>query len=220
MDKFNIYGKVDTMRENLIIGAELTGKYSFPKLRPVNFTPEEVVSFGQAATEKKPHKKWVHFFINDDKFERAWSQPDRYFKILQLFEGVITPDFSCYSDMPLAMQIYNTYRNRTLAYWYQQQGLRIIPTVGWCKEDSYSWCFDGLPERSTLAVSTNGCFSAEGKKCYAAGMIEMERRLKPRQVICIGRPIDVPIESDIIYYESFGQTMSKRLSASQELVAY
>jgi hypothetical protein len=211
MDKYNIFGKIDTMKENLILGAELVGKYDFPKLKPVNYIPGDVVPFSRATMEKNCQKKWIHFFVDDDKFERVFAQPDRYLKILELFAGVITPDFSSYLDMPMAMQIYNRYRNRALAYYYQSQGLRIIPTVGWSDEASYDWCFAGLPECSTLAVSTNGCFHEEGKKYYIAGMIEMERRLKPTKIICVGRPIPVPINTEIMYFDSFGQQMTKRL---------
>lgn len=207
----NIYGKEDTLNENLIIGAELTGRYDFPVLRPVNYEPKEVLPFSDAVRERNPRKKWVHFFIDDVKFERIWNAPEKYLGILQYFDGIITPDYSSYLDMPMACQIWNRYRNRVMAYYYQSRGLRIIPTVGWSDEASYEWCFDGLPEHSTLAVSTNGCFSDTGKQFYTAGMIEMERRLRPNLVICIGRPIEVPISTEIIYFDSFGQAMTKRL---------
>ena len=207
----NIYGKTDTMNENLVIGADLTGEYDFPVLRPVNYTPKTVITFSDAIRERKPRGKWCHFFIDDDKFERIWNAPDKYLQILQYFDGVITPDFSSYLDMPKACQIWNRYRNRVMAYYYQSHGLNIIPTVGWSDEDSFHWCFDGLPENSTLAVSTNGCFFPDAKQFYINGMIEMERRLKPNRIICVGRKIEVPINTEIIYFNSFGQDMTKRL---------
>ena len=211
MKSLNIYGKIDTLNENLIIGADLVGKYGFPQLRPVDLVPQEIIAFSDALRERKPRGKCVHFFIDDDKFERVWNAPDRYFQILQYFDGVVTPDFSSYLDMPMACQIWNRYRNRVMAYYYQSRGLNIIPTVGWSDTESYDWCFDGLPQHSTLAVSTNGCFSEHQKQFYINGMIEMEQRLMPNRIICIGRKIDVPINTQIIYYDSFGQTMTKRL---------
>lgn len=209
--QLNRFGKVDTLNENLIDGAELTGMYDFPVLRPVDFVPKAVIPFSAAISERHPRGKWVHFFVDDSYFERVWNQPERYFQILQYFDGIITPDFSSYLDMPKPCQIWNRYRNRALAYYYQSKGLKIIPTVGWSDEESYSWCFDGLPEHSTLAVSTNGCFFPEGKQFYTAGMVEMERRLKPNRIIVVGRPIDVPIRTKLVYYDSFGQEMTKRL---------
>lgn len=212
----NKFGKIDTLNENLIAGAELVGRYDFPALQPVDYTPEEVIPFSAAMSERKPRGKWVHFFIDDDLFERAWNQPDRYLRIMQCFDGIITPDFSSYLDMPASCAIWNMYRNRVLAYYYQSCGLKIIPSVGWMDETSYSWCFDGLPEHSTLAVSTNGCFFPEGKQFYIAGMIEMDRRLQPNRIIVVGRSIDVPIETELVYFDSFGQEMTKRLRGEKD----
>lgn len=211
MVKYNSFGKVDTMNENLLDGADLTGMYDFPVLKRTDFTPKSVIPFNAAVSERKPRDKWVHFFIDDDKFERVWNQPERYLGILQYFDGIITPDFSSYLDMPLACQIWNRYRNRVLAYYYQSHGINIIPTAGWSDTRSYDWCFDGLPQRSTIAVSTNGCFSPTGRRFYSEGLVEMERRLEPNRIIAIGRPIEVPVSTEMIYFDSFGQEMTRRL---------
>lgn len=161
----------------------------------------------------------MHFFIDDYRFERTFVDADRYFEVLKYFDGIITQDFSMYADMPLPLQIYNTWRNRTMGYYYQSRGLKIIPTVGWALEDSFDWCFDGLPQDSTLAVSTNGCFFPEGIECYRNGMVEMCRRLNPKQIICVGREIPVPeIDVPILYYDSYGQQMTRRLRGGQEWV--
>lgn len=211
----NVYGKQDTIKENLIVGSELVGMYDFPRLNPVDFTPRSVIPFSDAIRERKTRGKFVHFFIDDDKFERVWNAPDKYLDILKYFDGVITPDFSSYLDMPMACQIWNRYRNRVMAYYYQSNGINIIPTVGWSDESSYEWCFDGLPENSTLAVSTNGCFFPEAKRFFVNGMIEMERRLKPNRIICVGRPIEVKIKTEIVYYDSYGQTMTRRIRGKE-----
>ena len=113
--------------------------------------------------------------------------------------------------MPMAMQIWNRYRNRALAYYMWLNDVNIIPTVGWSNRESYDWCFDGLPKYSTLAVSTNGCFSKEGKECYRNGFKEMCRRLEPNRVVIVGRKIEVDVDVEMIYLESFGQDMTKRI---------
>lgn len=58
-----------------------------------------------------------------------WNNPSRYLAILKNFKGVITTDFSIYRNMPIAMQIWNTYRNRALTYNLQSNGVDIIPNV-------------------------------------------------------------------------------------------
>ena len=36
----------------------------------------------------------------------------------------------------------------------QDRGLTVIPTVYWGEENTYDFCFDGLPENSTLSIYT------------------------------------------------------------------
>ncbi len=132
------------------------------------------------------------------------------------FKYVISTDFSAYSDMPLALQIYNRYRNRAMAYYMWLNGLNVIPCCGWGLPDTWDYCFDGLPMHSTLAVSTNGCFSSDGKECYRAGFKEMCRRLEPDRVVVVGRPIDVDVDVEIVYLQSYGQDMERRANGRAE----
>ena len=202
----------DTMNEKYIYGAEKVGKFGFPQLKTTSVIPENrAVPFHIATKEKNPRKSTCHFFEDDYQFERVWKDCDRYIPILRNFKAVCTPDFSAYLDMPMAMQIWNRYRNRALAYYMWLNDVNIIPTVGWSNRESYDWCFDGLPKYSTLAVSTNGCFSKEGKECYRNGFKEMCRRLEPNRVVIVGRKIEVDVDVEMIYLESFGQDMTKRI---------
>lgn len=203
----------DTMNEKYIYGAELVGKYQFPQLEETSVIPnsDRAIPFHMATKEKNPKKAICHFFEDDYQFERVWKDCDRYIPILKNFKAVCTPDFSSYSNMPLAMQIWNRYRNRSLAYYMWLNDVNIVPTVGWGSEYTYEYCFDGLPRNSTLAVSTNGCFTKEGKECYRNGFKEMCRRLEPNRIIIIGREIEVDVNVEKIYLNSYGQEMSNRL---------
>ena len=110
------YPYLDVFNSKLVRGAYFSEPHQFPELKPTYFLPTEAIPFDKA-TQARNHQQWVHFYIDDYRFERIWKDPDRYLPILQRFDGVITPDFSLYSDMPRAMQIWNTYRNRAIAYW-------------------------------------------------------------------------------------------------------
>lgn len=203
----------DVLRERLIYGAELVGDYEFPQLPCVHahITATKAVPFNACRSEKNPKKSIAHFYIEDAAFECVWNQPEKYLDILRNFQYVITPDFSAYSGMPKTLQLYNVYRNRALAYWFDLNNINIIPNVGWGTAETFSYCFDGLPKNSTLAVSTNGCFSKQGKLIYQQGFTEMCKRLSPKQVVVIGREIPVEIDVPIIYFESHGQSMTDRL---------
>lgn len=209
----SINTKNDVIKEGYILNSELVGEYGFPKLNAIYADLEGLrpISFNNAIKEKHPRECVCYFFIEDMAFERVWNNCDKYLNILQNFKYVCTPDFSFYSDMPKVMQIWQTYRNRALGYFLSANEISVIPTVGWGFEDSFEWCFDGLPQNSTLAVSTNGCFSKIGKECYKRGFEELCKRLNPHNVLVIGKEIKVDSDVPIIYMDSYGQEMSKRL---------
>lgn len=129
------------------------GFYQMPILEPEHYTPENLIGFNYALTAKEKNVG-VHFYLDDYQFERVWTSPDKYIELLSNFDCVFTPDFSLYIDMPIAMQIWNTYRSRLIGQMMQDNGLTVIPTVSWAGKDSYDFCFDGLqsvaPSRSAL----------------------------------------------------------------------
>jgi len=62
--------------------------------------------------------------------------------------------------MPLAMQLWNAYRNRAVGYWLQSEGIKIVPNVRWGDERTYNFAFDGVPCGGTVAVSSHGCIKS------------------------------------------------------------
>ena len=98
-----------------------------------------IQGFNYALKEQHPENVGVHFFLHDYQFERVWNYPDRYTEILSKFAFVLSPDFSPYSDSPKAIQIYNVYRNRWCARYWQEYGIKVIPTITWANDDSLSY---------------------------------------------------------------------------------
>ena len=104
--------------------------------------------------------------------------------MFQRFGGVITPDFSLYREMPLAMQIWNTYRNRAISFWLQREGIPIVPNVRWGDERTYAVAFEGLPQGGTVAVSTNGLLRKQvDREYFKCGLSRMVAVLKPQTII-------------------------------------
>ena len=171
------------------------GLYGIPEIEPVTEYPGgEFVPMNYAKTAKEPEGKAVHCFVDDYQFCRYWNQPDRYISLLSKFRAVCSPDFSLYTDMPLAMQIYNHYRKHWLAAYWQMHGITVYPTIAWSTPDSYEWCFDGEPVGGVVAVSSVGTQSdAESKRLFLLGYEEMMKRLAPKWVIFYGK---VPLECD------------------------
>lgn len=171
------------------------GRYNIPQIEPVTVYPQgEFIPMNYANSTKDKGGKIVHCFVDDYQFTRYWNQPDRYIQSLSRFEAVCSPDFSTYTDMPLAMQIYNHYRKHWLAAYWQLHGLTVYPTISWSDEQSYDWCFDGEPVGGIVAVSSVGTqASKESKRLFLRGYDEMMRRLEPSWVIFYGK---VPAECD------------------------
>lgn len=139
---------------------ETIGFYDMPVIQKTEHMPKSLLGFNYAKSSKK-YESGIHFFLDDYQFERLWRSPQTYINMLSKFDCVLTPDFSLYTDMPKAMMIWNTYRSRLLGNFWQQEGLTVVPTVSWADEDSFDFCFDGLPLNSILAISTVGIKQTE-----------------------------------------------------------
>jgi len=173
----------NSFKIELVKNAQFVGKYEFPLIKPTNSITEKAIPFDKAV-KTIDKKQWVHFFIDDHRFEIMWNNPNKYLSVLKEYDGVISPDFSVYSDMPLAMQIWNTYRNRVIAHWLQQNGIDVIPNVRWGDERTYEFCFDGIPKNSTVAVSTNGCIQNKLSRYYfKQGLQVMADKLVPQTIV-------------------------------------
>lgn len=175
--------------------ADSVGKYNMPRIEPVYEVPQvdRFVEFDYCQRLRSDRvdrsKIGVHFFEDDYKFERAWTCPDRYGELLQQFGYVLGPDFSVYADFPLPVILYNHWRNRWLVrYWQICYNMIVVPTVMWGYEDSYDWCFDGLPKHSIVAVTNIGQTKSQlDKEYFHNGYNEMMNRLEPSKVICFSR---------------------------------
>lgn len=163
------------------------GAYDIPELPPVaDVSAAEWISFNFAKSCNAPEGKGVHFFVDDYQFVRVWNSPDKYIPLLKRFAAVLAPDFSTYTDMPTAMQIYNHYRKHWIARYLTDNGITVIPTISWSTPDSYEWCFEGEPRNSIVAISTVGCLKGGARELFLMGFEEMKRRLCPTKIICYG----------------------------------
>lgn len=120
-------------------------RYGIPRLAATRAVPERLTPFG--LEPKRPDLgAFVHFFLDDRRFERVWRNMERSVESLKKFAGALTPDFSVRRDMPLAEQIWNVYRGMKIGETMQEAGIATIPSATWSDERSWEFCFDGLPE--------------------------------------------------------------------------
>lgn len=181
---------------------EGSGLYDIPMMLPVhidNLADIPVQGFSYAMSDKNRAQKGCHFFQHDYQFERVWTHPQRYMQVLREFAFVLSPDFSPYSDMPKATKIFNVYRNRWCGRYWQENGIKVIPTVTWSDEESLEYALDGIPKHSTVAISTVG----EGrwsnwKMLYDTWDLMLEK-LEPDTILLYGKDLRENLKGNIVF---------------------
>ena len=187
-------GRRDRVRRaynlHLVDGFGVDEQTGMPMLDPVQIVPERLRAFTSCA-RATDLKAGVHFFLDDYRFEATWSDPERYASMLSRFACVLTPDFSCYLDMPEPMQRWNVYRGRAVGRAWQDMGLCVVPTLTWGEPNTYHFAFEGIPQGSTVALSAVGLMDCgEGIELFQNGAAEATRRLRPSVVLAYGRRCD------------------------------
>lgn len=201
----------DVFNSKLVENARYSGFFEMPAVNTSSLIPGKLISFSDAMSKGcDSYDSWIIFYEHDQKFERLWNNPQKYLEKIKRFKGVISPDFSIYRNMPLGMQIWNTYRNRALAAWLQSEGIELIPNVRWNDERTYLFCFDGVEKEKTVAIGTHGCIKKkDDKEYFKKGLAQMVKMLSPQNIIVYGAAPDaifkpykdmginiIPFESD------------------------
>ena len=188
------------------------GKYQMPIINNDNYIPEKLIGFNYAKTSKEKNNG-IHFYLDDYQFERVWNNPEEYVDILEEYDCILSPDFSLYLDMPYSMKIWNVFRSRLIGQYYQKQGIKVIPTLSWAEEETFEFCFDGIPEGSIVSVSTIGVKkSSEALKIWKSGMNEMIKRIKPSVILVYGGKLDYDYKDiKVIYYDNEVTERMKKL---------
>lgn len=211
----------DVFHSFLVEKADYDGYFELPKIRTSSQLPDRVITFSKAMAKAwNDFDCWVMFYEHDVKFERLWHYPKQYLAKLKKFKGIISPDFSLYRNMPLCMQMWNTYRGRAIAVWLQNNGVEIIPNVRFGDERTFSFCFDAVEEYKTVAVGTHGCIRRkEDKIFFKIGLARMVQKLSPKTIIVYGSAPDsifkpyMDMGIDIIAFESEFSKARKQVTA-------
>lgn len=193
----------DIMKETLIYGAGLDGKYGFPMLPKFNTTPTRTVDIHRSKKLIQVKDLNLNFFVHDYMLNPIWNNPDKYIEHLKCFGSVCGFDFTIDINSPLALQIYNKYRNHVLSWYFANNGVKVIPKVD-ILPDCSDWIYDGLPHDSTLCCSTQGrAYNGAAKKEFAECFAQMESVLNPHRVIIVGTKIEFEHKCDIIWLDNF-----------------
>lgn len=80
----------------------------------------------------------------------------------------------------------------------------MVPTLSWASPDSYAFCFEGVPRRSTVSVSTVGVKGDDDAlNVWFAGMEKAMDVLKPKRVLLYGGDIGFDFEAcEVVRYKN------------------
>ena len=163
-----------------------TNKYGIPDIKKDEFKVKELIPYRVDSNRNGT----AHFFLDDYRFERCWRKPDSQIEELKKYDGVLSPDFSMYTNYPQAMQIWQVYRNRWCACYWQSLGIKVIPTISWSDEQSFKYCFLGVQKGSTVAIGTVGVLNDKyAKTLFMQGFKEMLKQLEPKEILIYGNKL-------------------------------
>lgn len=199
--------KTDVQRKRKIHNLHLynefptEGKEDMPLLAPYNGPlPEDFISFSDRG--KKIYGCGIHCYLYDYRIEPAWSMAKSVVSCLKHYRCCIAPDFSVFVDQSRAMNVWNIYRNRWLASFWQSENIAVIPSASWGNADSFEYCFDGLPENSIIAIGHIVVGKDKSyKKLYRYGVETLIDRKHPKKLVVYGSPLDFYAGVEVVYYQ-------------------
>lgn len=191
------------------------GRWQIPVIKATQHIPHDLISFNYVLN-KDAFDKGVHFYVDDYQFERIWNKPHEYMDRLKLFDCCLTPDFSMYLEMPMAMQLWNVYRSRLVGQIMQDNGITVIPTLMWSTPESYDFCFDGIEPGGVVSVSTIGVKQQKDSRDYfTIGMDEAIKRLNPSHVVVYGGDIGYDFPCPVSFIKNHNAERLAKIEESE-----
>lgn len=193
----------DGMNREMVHGADFDGYLGIPIIKKPKeiIIPSAIIPFTQRNRVDDPSVA-TGFLEMDTEFAEVLISPQDYIEEFcshplvtpESVKPLLCPDCSLYRDAPLAVQITNVYRNRTIGYYYQSRGAYVIPQIRWGNELTYTTevlpervAFLGVEKHSIYAIGTYGCFKTRDDKYhFEAGLAAMMETLEPEVVLVYG----------------------------------
>jgi hypothetical protein len=167
-------------------------KYGIPMMWETRLSKERasfarLLSFRHVASSPELKDAIIEYFVFDCDLESVWRNPFTNLGKLRKAAAVLSPDFSITPSMKEAQVIENTFKNRWMSCFWQQNSLDSIATASWAEPWTYEICLQGMRAGNPFAVSTIG---VKDKMMFLNGYAYFYQKLRPSYVLCYGKVIN------------------------------
>lgn len=146
--------------------------------------------YGSDSTLNMPtDRTTLCFYTDDQRFERVWTNlAGITTKFLHArVESLMQPNFSVYREMPLALKLYQTYRAKLVARYWQEAGLLVVPDIEFGSVDDLEFTLAGIPEGAPMCctqLQTLGDSSLDDELRQGLGLAL--EKIKPVRLLVYG----------------------------------
>lgn len=195
-------GLVDIWNSTLYENAQWTELDNPVVASTVQAVPTSIVPWHEA---KRIHKRniakgspdyhidaFIHCYLDDHKFdgerEGIWKKWKFFYEVARHFDGILGIDFSTYADFPEPVKRFQFHKMRVIEHGAVQRGIPTIPNARWGTPETWSYCYDSLPEDSMLSVGVvgSGLGNIENRPMFDAGMRKLIELKHPTKLVVIG----------------------------------
>lgn len=200
---------------HLMEGMTFTQNLHYPQMLPYVGSTEFISVSYKDRKKHSGENEALHFFLDDSEFRNSvWYNLESTTYSISRFDALYTPDLSLWRDLPTDFyNRENVYRTRFIGAYWQICGFDVIPTASWGDLASFSYCFEGLPMHSVIAVSGMGnrkSADAFNRWCY--GLRRLEEAKEPLLIIVYGEEVEVPgLHTEIKFIPCFIQERLRKL---------
>lgn len=202
----NVPGSYYSVNQDMIFPTD--NKFGIPKIKRIR---KKEIDLSSPFLEYRSRDRdgICHFFMEDYRFESVWNTPVKAIQAILSYKAAISPQFSVYTDYPLAINLWNTYRNRWCGRIWQEHGQKIIPSVAWAKEDTLEFAFEGIEKGSVIATTM-----PKLNTLFFIGWKEMIRKIEPEAIILYTYNDKIPTEikdDNIVLIENYWTRKNRQI---------
>lgn len=174
---------------------EKVGDCDMPIVKANTIIPQYSITIPFDKAKNSDNDSLVIFYTHDSRFAPALNHPWDYIELLKKFEGVIGPDLSQYNDMSYALRLHNSYWNKAITAYWQNNGVNMYPNVTWNLPNSYEYSVAGLPQNSVIAINSIGALNSNfSESLWLNGYHYMVDTLQPIWILRYGPKVKGEIE--------------------------